>query len=58
MKKETQSGLYNITSKAAVKHGGGKWTLKQRSSQRLEAAQVKFLRAFLKLKSLGKMKNT
>jgi hypothetical protein len=36
--------IHNITAKAALKFGSEAWVLKKREEQRLEAAQMKFLR--------------
>ena len=44
MNKETKLRINNITAKAALKFGSGAWVLKKREEQRLEAAQMKFLR--------------
>jgi hypothetical protein len=38
---------HNITAKAALKFGSEAWVLKKREEQRLEAAQMKFLRHLL-----------
>ena len=42
--KETKLRIHNITAKAALKFGNEAWVLKKREEQRLEAAQMKFLR--------------
>jgi len=44
MNKETKLRIYNITAKATLKFGSEAWVLKKREEQRLEAAQMKFLR--------------
>jgi len=44
MNKETKLRIHNITVKAALKFGSEVWVLKKREEQRLEAAQMKFLR--------------
>ena len=44
MTKETKLRIHNITAKAALKFGSEVWVLKKREEQRLEAAQMKFLR--------------
>jgi hypothetical protein len=44
MNKETKLSIYNITAKTALKFGSEVWVLKKREEQRLEAAQMKFLR--------------
>jgi len=40
-----------------LKFGSEAWVLKKREEQRLEAAQMKFLRHFLGITKLGKEKN-
>ena len=47
----------NFTAKAALKFGGEVWVLKKREEQRLEAAQMKFLRHLLGITKLDKQKN-
>ena len=47
MNKEAKLRIYNITAKAALKSGSEAWVLKKREEQRLEAAQMKFLRHLL-----------
>ena len=49
----TKSRIHNITAKAALKFGSEAWVLKKREEQRLEAAQMKFLR----ITKLDKEKN-
>ena len=44
MNKETKLRIHNITVKAALKFGSEAWVLRKREEQRLEAAQIKFLR--------------
>jgi len=44
MNKETKLRIDNITAKAALIFGSEAWVLKKREEQRLEAAQMKFLR--------------
>ena len=55
--KETKLRIHNITAKAAVKFGSEAWVQKKREEQRLEAAQMKFLRHFLGITKLDKEKN-
>ena len=43
--------------KAALKFGSEAWVLKKREEQRLEAAQMKFLRHLLGITKLDKEKN-
>ena len=49
--------IHNITAKAALKFGSEAWVLKKREEQRLEAAQMKFLRHLLGITKLDKEKN-
>ena len=56
MNKETKLRIHNITAKAALKFGSGAWVLKKREEQRLEAAQMKFLRNLLGITKLDKEK--
>ena len=44
MDKETKSRIHNITAKAALKFVSEARVMKKREEQRLEAAQMKFLR--------------
>jgi len=57
MNKETELRIHNITAKAALKFGSEAWVLKKREEQRLEAAQMKFLRHLLGITKLDKEKN-
>ena len=57
MYKETKSRIHNITAKAALKFGSEAWELRKREEQRLEAAQMKFLRYLLGITKLDKEKN-
>jgi hypothetical protein len=45
--KEAKLRIHNITAKATLKFGSEAWVLKKRNEQRLEAAQMKFLRRLL-----------
>jgi hypothetical protein len=47
MTKETKLRIHNITAKAALNFGSEAWVLKKRDEQRLEEAQMKFLRHLL-----------
>ena len=49
--------IHNITAKASLKFGSEAWVLKKREEQRLEAAQMKFLRHLLGITKLDKGKN-
>ena len=55
--KETKLRIHNITAKAALKFGNEAWVLKKREEQRLEAAQMKFLRHLLGITKLDKEKD-
>jgi hypothetical protein len=55
--KGTKLRIHNITAKAALKFGSEAWALKKREEQRLEAAQIKFLRHLLGITKLDKEKN-
>ena len=57
MNKGKKLKIYNITAKAALKFGSEAWVLKKREEQRLEAAQIKFLRHLLGITKLYKEKN-
>ena len=57
MNKETKLRIHNITAKAALKFGSEAWVLRKREEQRLEAAQMKFLRHLLGITKLDKEKN-
>jgi len=57
MNKETKLRIHNITATAALKFGSEAWVLKKREEQRLEAAQMKFLRQLLGITKLDKEKN-
>ena len=57
MNKETKLRIYIITAKAALKFGSVAWVLKKREEQRLEAAQMQFLRCLLAITKLDKEKN-
>ena len=52
MNKETKLRIHNITAKAGLKFGSEAWVLKKREEQRLEAAQMKFLRHLLEITKL------
>jgi len=57
MNKETKLRIHNIRAKAALKFGSEAWVLKKKEEQRLEAAQMKFLRRLLGITKLDKKKN-
>ena len=52
----TKLKIHNITAKAALKFGSEAWVLKKMEEQRLEAAQMKFLRHLLGITKLDKEK--
>jgi len=49
--------IHNITAKATFKFGSEAWVLKKIEEQRLEAAQVKFVRHLFGITKLDKEKN-
>ena len=55
--KGTKLRIHKITAKAALKFQTEAWVLKKREEQRLEAAQMKFLRHLLGITKLDKEKN-
>ena len=57
MNEETKLSIHDITAKAALKFGSEACILKKREEQRLEAAQMKFLRHLLGITKLGKENN-
>jgi hypothetical protein len=57
MNKETKLRSHSITAKAALKFGCEAWVLTKREEQRLEAAQMKFLRHLLGITKLDKKTN-
>ena len=57
MNKETKLRIHNITVKSALKFGSEAWVLKKREEQRLEAAQMKFLRHLLGITKVDTEKN-
>jgi len=59
MSKYTKLRIHNITAKAALKFGSEVWVLNKREEQRLEVAQMKFLRHLLGItKQIKKRINT
>ena len=54
MNKETKLRIHNIAAKAALKFGSEAGVLRKREEQRLEAAQMKFLRHSLGITKLDK----
>jgi hypothetical protein len=57
MNKETKLRIHNNTAKAALIFGSEARVLKKREEQRLEAAQMKFLRHLLGIPKLDKENN-
>jgi hypothetical protein len=57
MIKETKLRIHNITATAALQFGSEAWVLKKRDEQRLEAAQMKFLRHLLGVTKLDRERN-
>ena len=57
MNKETKLKIHNNTAKTTWKFGSEAQELKKREEQRLEAAQMKFLRHLLGITKLDKEKN-
>ena len=57
MSKETKLRIHNVIAKAALKLGSEVWVLKKREEQRLEAAQIKFLRHLLGITKWDKEKS-
>jgi len=47
MNKETKLRIHNITATPALTFGSEAWVLKEREEQRLETAQMKYLRHLL-----------
>jgi hypothetical protein len=58
MAMDTKLRIHNITSKAALCYGSEVWIINQRDAQKLEAAQMRFLRPLLGLKRLDRQRNT
>jgi hypothetical protein len=56
MNKETKLRIHDITAKVTLKFGSEAWALKKREEQRLEAAQMKFIRHLLGITKLDKEK--
>ena len=52
--KKANLRIHNIIAKAALKFGSAAWVLRKREEQRLEAAQMKFLRHLLGITKLDK----
>ena len=57
MKKETKLRIHNITAKSPLKFGSEALVLEKREEQRLETAQMQFLRPLIGITKLDKEKN-
>jgi len=57
MNKGRKSRIHNIAAKAVLKSGSEAWVLKKREEQRLEAAQMTFLKHLLGITKLDEEKN-
>jgi hypothetical protein len=57
MSNETKLRIHNITPKTAFKYGSETWVLNKRDKQRLEAAQMRFLRPLLGYTKLDWQRN-
>jgi hypothetical protein len=49
--------LHNITSKTSLCYGSENWTISKRDAQKLEAAQIRYLRPLLGLTRLDRQRN-
>ena len=54
MNKQTKLRIHTIAAKAVLKFGSEARVLKKREEQRLEAAQIKFLRHLFRITKLNK----
>jgi hypothetical protein len=54
---DTKLRLHNITSKASLCYGSENWIINKRDAQKLEAAQIRFLRQLLGLTRLDDQRN-
>jgi hypothetical protein len=57
MTTNTKLRLHNITSKASLWYGSENWIINKRNSQKLEAAQMRFLKPLLGLTRLDRQRN-
>jgi hypothetical protein len=57
MTTDTKLRLHNITSKASFCYGSKNWIINKRDTQKLEAAQMRFLRPLLGLTRLDRQRN-
>jgi hypothetical protein len=55
---DTKLRKHNITSKAALCYGSEVWIINKRNAQKLEAAQMRFLRPLLGLTRLYRQRNS
>jgi hypothetical protein len=54
MTTDTKLRLHNITSKVSLCYGSENWIINKRDAQKLEVAQMRFLRPLLGLKRLDR----
>jgi hypothetical protein len=57
MRKDIKQRLHNIVSKPALKYASETWTLKSRDKQRLEAAQMTFMRSLCGVTRRDRLRN-
>jgi hypothetical protein len=57
MTTDTKLWLHNITSKASLCYGSENWIINKRDAQKLEAAQMRFLRPLFGLTRLDHQRN-
>jgi hypothetical protein len=57
MSSQTKLRIHNITAKTALKYGSETWVLNKKDKQRLEAAQMRFLRPLLGYTKLDWQRN-
>jgi hypothetical protein len=57
MSTETKLRIHNICSKPALFYGSKAWVVNKRDAQKLEAAQMRFLRPLLGFTRLDHQKN-
>jgi hypothetical protein len=57
MSNQTKLRIHSITEKTTFKHGSETWVLNKRDKQRLEAAQMRFLRPLLGYTKLDRQRN-
>jgi hypothetical protein len=57
MTTDTKLRLHNVTSKASLCYGSENWIINKRDAQKLEVAQMRFLRPLLGLTRLDRQRN-